>query len=52
MNFELSPGVPAPYDSNQYRNLIHMLSQNEEYGERKEEIDAELAEELLMIVGR
>jgi hypothetical protein len=43
-------GTPAVW-SNQYDQLLHMLSQNEEYRERKAEIDAKLAEQLKMIEG-
>jgi hypothetical protein len=43
-------GVPAVW-SNQYEQLLHMLSQNQEYWERKQDIDAKLAEELRMIEG-
>jgi len=51
VNLEVSPGVPASCDSNQYLNLIHMLSQNQEYLKRKAEIEAKLAEQLGMIEG-
>ena len=43
-------GVPAVW-SNQYEQLLHMLGQNQEYWQRKAEIDAKLAEELRMIEG-
>ena len=36
VNLEVSPGVPASCDSNQYLNLIHMLSQNQEYLKRND----------------
>lgn len=43
---------PSPRcTSNQYQQLLHMLSQNEEYRQRKEAIDATLAEALKMIEG-
>ena len=49
VNLELSPGVPASCDSNQYRNLIHMLNQNREYLHAKAEIEAKLAENMKLI---
>lgn len=51
VNLELVPGVPVVCNGNQYQQLLHMLNQNEEYRQRKEAIDATLAEQLKMTEG-